>query len=440
MKSYVGRLLPLLFIVALVLTITDSLVFFISLQNLIDAQRWVDHSHMVIAEVEATSSSIKDAESAMRGYIITGNDEFYKPYKPSIQQSAYHLKRLRKLTEDNTEQAKNVRIFSQEINSRVANLEEAFTARQNEGFDAAESVVNEGNGRKKMQEINSTVLAMENEENSLLKDRAKETAAGVDGMYSSIIVAMILDLILVVVSFLFIRRELSQRSLAEQRKNDFISIASHELKTPITSMRVFTDLLERRILSLKDRKASHYTKKIREQILKQTLLINDLLDISKMQAGKIELQKEAFDLNKLIRDTVEIMRTTSVTHKFIVKGKVRDKVFGDRQRIGQVLVNLLTNAVKYSPKANKIIIIISEESQFAKVSVRDFGIGIAKRHQRKIFNRFYRALEDKNFPGLGIGLYITFEIVRRHEGKIWVESEEGKGSIFTFTIPVARYI
>src|SRR5207253_988477 len=139
----------------------------------------------------------------------------------------------------------------------------------------------------------------EKEENRLLTMRAEESTISTEEMYGAITVSMGLDLLLVLIAFFFIRGEFGKRSSEEQRKNDFISIASHELKTPITSMGVFTDLLGRRVAALKDRKASHCLKKIKEQIQKQTSLINDLLDISKKQAGKIELEKEAFDLNKL---------------------------------------------------------------------------------------------------------------------------------------------
>ena len=122
----------------------------------------------------------------------------------------------------------------------------------------------------------------------------------------------------------------------------------------------------------------------------------------------------------------------------IEEGKAGQKVRADRDRIGQVVINLLTNARKYSPKNSKIIVKVQKNGTHAIVSVQDFGIGIAKPHQGRIFERFYQVTDvaEKTYPGLGIGLYISSEIVRRHNGKIWVESQKGKGSTFSFSIPL----
>lgn len=228
--------------------------------------------------------------------------------------------------------------------------------------------------------------------------------------------------------------DISQRMEIERRKDEFISMASHELKTPITSIKVFTQLLQRK-LSL-DPVHKKFLTRMESQIEKLTNLVNDLLDVSKIQAGKLELRKEVFSLQDLVKDTVENIQATT-SHAIKLKGSVRKKVDGDKDRIEQVLINFLTNAIKYSPDAKDIIVHIRTNNQQVEVGVQDFGVGIPAEHKEKIFSRFYRVYDnhDQTFPGLGMGLYISSVIIKRHQGKIWFESEPNKGSTFYFSLP-----
>ena len=157
-----------------------------------------------------------------------------------------------------------------------------------------------------------------------------------------------------------------------------------------------------------------------------------------MQTGQLTYNEECFDLGELVRETVHNLQAATQSHKILIEGEVHVQVSGDRDRIGQVLINLLTNAIKYSPQANKVMVSISKNASQAVVRVQDFGIGIAEAHQQRIFERFYQVGDpvERTFPGLGIGLYIAGEIVKRHKGRIWVESKKGKGSIFIFTLPL----
>ncbi len=224
----------------------------------------------------------------------------------------------------------------------------------------------------------------------------------------------------------------------EQRKDDFISIASHELKTPITSIKGFTQLLQHRFKKNNDEASLLMLNKMERQLNKLSNLIGDLLDISKIQAGKISYHVEPFDLDTLVHEVVENLQGTTATHHLELESTTGLWVSGDKDRLEQVLINLLTNAIKYSPQANTIIIRAEVEQENVRVSVQDFGIGIAESHHQKIFERFYQVTDEEEnpFPGLGIGLHISAEIVRRHQGKIWVESTKGYGSTFTFTLPL----
>lgn len=235
-------------------------------------------------------------------------------------------------------------------------------------------------------------------------------------------------------------RDISQRVELERRKDEFISIASHELKTPVTSIKAYAQYLRTRFQREGDEQSSALLEKMDHQLNKLTVLISDLLDVTKIEAGKLQMHKEYFDLNVLAQELVEEMQRTTDTHTLTLEGRVSRKLYGDKDRIGQVIMNFLSNAIKYSPEGKTVKIRLSSSSTHAKVSVQDQGIGIATDKLRKIFSRFFRVDGNKQetFPGLGLGLYISAQIIRRQKGKIWVESAPGKGSTFCFTLPFRK--
>jgi PAS domain S-box-containing protein len=235
----------------------------------------------------------------------------------------------------------------------------------------------------------------------------------------------------------------------EERKDDFIKMASHELKTPITSIKGYVQLLLNIYNELNEEKlqTSKLTVKsslhiISKQVTKLTRLVSELLDLSRIDSGKLELNKTIFDLGDLLEETVQDVRHTTSRHAIIVRNDFEGKgnVYADKDRIVQVLLNLLTNAIKYSPDANSVEVSLEGDKQTAIIRVRDYGIGIDKKDHQKIFERFYRAegKSELTFPGFGIGLFIASEIVQRHQGTINVQSEKNKGSLFTMTLPISK--
>lgn len=222
-------------------------------------------------------------------------------------------------------------------------------------------------------------------------------------------------------------RDVSELKEIERKKDEFMGAASHELKTPLTSLKAYIQLLNDTINSGDLPRASLYLHKTNLYLERMQRLIDELLDVSRIQGGKLELQLAKIDIDELINETVEGVQHT-VKHKIVKHGGVGKPIKADKQRIEQVLINLLTNAVKYTPNADKVVVTVNEGKDDIVISIQDFGIGIPKEKQDKIFDRFYRAQENqKKFQGLGIGLYISCEIVKQHGGKLWVESEESKG-------------
>lgn len=242
-----------------------------------------------------------------------------------------------------------------------------------------------------------------------------------------------------------IQQDITQRKKAQlellklsKQKDEFIAIASHELKTPVTSLKAYTQVLENRFKKEGDKNAALLLHKMDSQLDKLTTLISDLLDVSKVKAGRLQFHISSFQLNRLIKDTVEEMQRTTDRHVLQLQLDRDTKIAADMDRVGQVLINFISNAIKYSPHSEKIIIKSKRESTTVKVMVQDFGVGISKKDQAHVFDRFFRGNNPKqeSYPGLGLGLYISYEIIKRHGGTIGVMSTKGKGSTFYFTLPL----
>jgi signal transduction histidine kinase len=169
-------------------------------------------------------------------------------------------------------------------------------------------------------------------------------------------------------------------------------------------------------------------------------LIAELLDVSKIQAGRWEYVREPVDLDELVREVIDTMQHTSPSHTILVRGSEQTSLIGDPDRLRQVFTNLLSNAIKYAPDAKTVEVEFSACDEAVTIRVTDHGLGIPREQRDKIFERFYRAagFRQSAIPGLGMGLYIVAEIVKRHGGTITVDSEVGKGSTFTVTLPRTR--
>lgn len=221
------------------------------------------------------------------------------------------------------------------------------------------------------------------------------------------------------------------------RKDEFIGIASHELKTPLTSLKGYLQL----IASYKKEELppviKQYIGKAGVSINKLQTLINDLLDVSKIKAGRLEYSITELNITDLVSQCIENAEHVYPSYIFEYEPQQPYMVKGNAERLEQVLMNLINNAVKYS-QSNKIVTITTQEhTPNVRVSVHDNGIGLSKDQQSKIFERFYRVEDKKNMTsGLGMGLYISNEIISNHNGIIGVESEPGQGSTFYFELPL----
>ncbi|WP_207420320.1 PAS domain-containing sensor histidine kinase [Desertivirga brevis] len=231
--------------------------------------------------------------------------------------------------------------------------------------------------------------------------------------------------------------DITELKQLQEQKDQFLGIASHELKTPVTSIKAYTQVLESMLRDSGDLKKADMVKRMDVQVNRLINLIGDLLDVTKIQTGKLQFNDQEFDFNQMVEELVEDLARTSPKHQIVTHLEETGAVYADKERIGQVVTNLITNAIKYSPNADRIEVYSRLDNNKVRLCVQDFGIGIPKEKKDRVFEQFYRVSGDEQhtFPGLGLGLFISSEIVKREGGEIWVTSAEGKGSTFCFSIP-----
>ncbi len=285
--------------------------------------------------------------------------------------------------------------------------------------------------------------SFESEKRMLRKDGsefwANVSVAGISDGQGKIksVVAVVIDITQRKAAETALRESEQQLKELLRLKDDFIGIASHELKTPVTSMKAYAEIVKESMDQLGDKQNSYLLSRLNQQIDRLTTLIRHLLDTSRISEGQLQLVSEQVDLNNLLMERVdEIKRTTG--HQFVCHLGKLPAVSGDRERLAQVVTNLLSNSVKYAPVHTTITVSSELEEKSVKITVEDEGPGIPPAEQEKIFEKFFRSTQKvmSTYPGMGLGLYITAQIIQKHGGELAVQSEVGRGAAFSFTLPL----
>ncbi|SDS29091.1 PAS domain S-box-containing protein [Mucilaginibacter mallensis] len=232
--------------------------------------------------------------------------------------------------------------------------------------------------------------------------------------------------------------DITERKLIELQKDELISIVNHEVNTPLTSIRSYLQLLARLTAGNANEKISQIVERTSKSAERLRNIINDYLSTSQKNGARLNHHSQVFRLDELIWEIADNVQTISFTHKIQVGAMPCVWIEGDRQGISQVLTNLLTNAIKYSPNRNTVDVNLTVYGVMLKVAVRDYGIGIAEKDIKKLFKKSFKADNGADIEGTGMGLYICDEIIHRHNGQIGVDSREGLGSIFHFTLPFVK--
>ena len=231
--------------------------------------------------------------------------------------------------------------------------------------------------------------------------------------------------------------DITEQKMDELRKNDFIGMVSHELKTPLTSLNAIIQVANAKLNNSGDSFLAGAMSKANVQVKRMSKMINGFLNISRLESGKVMIDKSHFNIEELVREVAEELRLTTTTHIIDLDLCKPISVFADRDKINSVISNLISNAIKYSPGNTTIRLTCTANDKEVTISVSDEGMGINADDAARIFDRYFRVESSKtrHISGFGIGLYLSAEIVERHDGKIWLESEPGKGSTFYFSLP-----
>ena len=228
-----------------------------------------------------------------------------------------------------------------------------------------------------------------------------------------------------------VSKHITELKEKERDREDMLAIVSHELKNPLTSISLYSHELEK---SLHSPKNISYAKKIFSQTKKLNSFIHELLDLARIESKTLDLHLEEFSLREVVDELVESIHVEYPSHSIIVQGEYSSPVRADKMRLSQIITNLLTNAIKYSPTAKEVNLTINFSSDHLLLQFTDFGIGIPKKYQTHIFDKYFR-VKNKNTPGTGLGLHIVAQMVKLHGGKIWVESKKDQGSTFFVSLP-----
>ena len=229
----------------------------------------------------------------------------------------------------------------------------------------------------------------------------------------------------------------------DRLKSDFVSNVSHELRTPLTAIKGAVDLLLREVPGHLNESQTHYLTRVRSNTQQLAGLINDLLDLAKIEEGKVELKGVRVSVGGLVHEVMETVKPLATEKPVLLEVKLPEPsvlVWADRDKVTQVLMNLISNAIKFTPSDGRVSISTADDREgWVRVSIRDTGPGIPASEQEKIFEKFYQVTQDGGLKtkGTGLGLAICKALVELQGGKIWVESKEGCGSTFSFTLPVS---
>ena len=242
-----------------------------------------------------------------------------------------------------------------------------------------------------------------------------------------------------VIGKLGIFRDVTTRKQEERERDYMLGIASHELKTPLATIKAFSQILKKRLVNNdQDTQYIQYVDRIDQHTDKLTKLIGDMLDLTRIRAGRVELKDDIFAFDEMISEILSDMQETVTSHTIELQGKTGTYIQADKERISRVILNVLSNAIKYSPRADKVIVSLKASRSSITVQVKDFGIGIPDETRDSVFEPFTHIVSNTRgkIPSVGLGLYISSQLVKLQGGRIWFESMVGKGTTFYVQLPI----
>jgi signal transduction histidine kinase len=410
-----------------------------TIHGLVDDSQWVSHTHEVLEQLQRISFQVTQAEAAVRGFVITGDSRFESQYRLNRADAAPLIADLRAKTSDNPDQQKNVSQLEALILERFAILDQGVETRRRSGLTAVLALSRNSRGPEVSSQIYGLIVSMRAEESRLLTERNRKEEQSSKHAFEIVLAAVFLGMLAVLASVFLAFRDLKRRREVDRLKSEFVSVVSHELRTPLTSIHGSLGLLASGLLgSDKGKRMLEIAVNNTDRLIR---LINDILDIEKLESGAVQMQRTACNAGDLIRRSVDVMRAMAEEHKItVIMEECNASIDADCDRVVQCLTNLLSNAIKFSDPGGTVQAKARTSGDSVEFEVRDQGRGIPVEKRESIFERFHQvdASDSRRKGGTGLGLAITRSIVQQHGGRIWLESQMGNGSAFFFTIPLAH--
>lgn len=446
-------------LVALVMIIYGAITSVRSTRTNLTDFAAVDRTRIVMIQLQNCLAAMTDLENGQRGYLLTGKKEYLDSYETAIGVVDGHLARLASLAKDNPRQQARVNMIGEAAILKKNELAESIAARKEKGPEAAAQLVDTADGRQLMDHFRETVREMQQEEMAVLEKRQqlliqsfKDTntvvvTTGVVAITAGVVGTMLLALFLMGrerQEHLQFEKEKAVQS--DKAKTDFLAMMSHEIRTPMNAILGFGELLHDVVDKPQEK---HFAKAIVTSGTSLLSLINDILDLSKIEAEKMELHPETVDM-KRFTDNLETLFSFRAHEKGLdysvqLDPAVPPFLFFDALRLRQVLVNLIGNAVKFTRQGGVEVRVKTGSSPIPdevmlEIEVIDTGIGISGDKVTEIFRPFYQVdtQHGRNFHGTGLGLSISERLVKLMGGRIKVLSQIHKGSVFSVAVPVQR--
>lgn len=426
----------------------------------------VAKSRLILQKLERVLSTVKDAETGQRGYLLTGQTSYLEPYNSAVKAIKPQIEELKQLAGADPDQQQQLTVLEPLIDQKMAELKETVDLRKNKGFNAAAPVVLTHRGQQLMDQIRKTIYQMQEEKNEQLQTwlKARDEAAFRGQLTFS--AGIVLNLFAFYLVYRAIKREVTERRQAEaslrqlheeletkvqkrtaelkeantnllysnRELEQFAYVASHDLQEPLRAVNSYAQLLARKYQGNLDAKADKYIGYIVEGATRMQQLINDLLEFSRVGTRGKELNLTACEA--VLSQVLENLQVAMQENQARVTHDPLPTVMGDEIQLMQLLQNLISNAIKFRREEPPCVHIsaVSRENEWV-FAVGDNGIGMESEYFDRIFTIFQRLHSRAEYPGTGIGLAVCKKIVERHGGRIWVESELGVGTTFYFTLP-----
>lgn len=442
------KVIRLAFIGALVILAAIGALSVRNTFKLKETSAWVDHTHRVIIQLNEVASTVTDAETYQRSYIITGQQPYLEPYTRALTSLDSKVEALKELTSDNYQQQQRINELEASVKTRLTTLADVIDKRNQEGFERAQQAIVSGRGKRQMEDIRRRVAEIETIEETLLASRKVSANASTTFTLATFGVGLTASFVLLLVVFFLLNHQIAERREAEEsvkRYADRLVAAnkeleafsystSHDLRAPLRHLAGYAELLQRNVAAQLDETAQRYIATIIESAHRMGKLIDHLLAFSRL--GRAQIRMTDVNLGHIANEAINELQVEMKGREVALTVGELPQVTADPSLLRLVFTNLISNALKFTSKGQKAEVEIgcTERPGELIVFVKDNGAGFDMKYADKLFGVFQRLHRADEFEGTGIGLANVRRIINRHGGRTWAEGNVGVGATFYFSL------